>query len=113
MVGEEKRLTKDFLKKLLRKDFKQYYSTPYLNDCIYLHYKGFDRIENLEEFTGLKVIYLEGNGLNTIEGTLCCVMGVRFGCTGEFEMSVLAGEPHQEDREPALLEGVGQPQLDG
>lgn len=30
--------------------------------------KGFDRIENLDEFTGLKVIYLEGNGFSKIEG---------------------------------------------
>ena len=71
---DEKRLTKDFLKKLLRKDFKLYYSTPYLNDCIYLHYKGFDRIENLEEFTGLKVIYLEGNGLAQIEGRMLSII---------------------------------------
>jgi dynein assembly factor 1 len=47
-----------------------YYTTPSLNDCLYLHYKGFDRIENLEEFTGLKVIYLEGNGLGKIEGLI-------------------------------------------
>jgi dynein assembly factor 1 len=73
-MAEEKRLTKDFLKKLLRKDFKLYYTTPYLNDCLYLHYKGFDRLENLEEFTGLKVIYLEGNGLNKIEGNLIEVL---------------------------------------
>jgi hypothetical protein len=53
---EEKRLTKEFLKKLLKSDFKFYYSTPYLNDCLYLHYKGFSKIENLEEFTGLKVV---------------------------------------------------------
>jgi dynein assembly factor 1, axonemal len=52
---EEKRITKEFLKKLLKSDFKFYYTTPYLNDCLYLHYKGFNKIENLEEFTGLKV----------------------------------------------------------
>lgn len=46
----------------------QLYSTPELNDKIYLHYKGFKRIENLDEYTGLKVIYLEGNGLSKIEG---------------------------------------------
>lgn len=64
----DRKLTKEYLKKLLRKEFRQYYSTPYLNDCLYLHYKGFDKLENLEEFTGLKVIYLEGNGLEMIEG---------------------------------------------
>jgi len=65
---DKKRITKDFLKKLLRTEFKHYYTTPSLNDILYLHYKGFERIENLEEFTGLKVLYLEGNGLDKIEG---------------------------------------------
>lgn len=82
MTTENKRLSKEFIKKLLKSDFKLYYSTPYLNDQLYLHYKGFmilkkikesfslgfDKIENLEEFTGLKVIYLEGNGFSKIEG---------------------------------------------
>lgn len=67
---DERKLTKEFLKMLLRRDFKIYYSTPELNDCLYLHYKGFNEIENLEEFTGLKVIYLEGNGLSMITGIL-------------------------------------------
>jgi len=65
---DKKRITKDFLKKLLRTEYKHYYTTPSLNDILYLHYKGFERIENLEEFTGLKVLYMEGNGLNQIEG---------------------------------------------
>ena len=65
---DKKRITKDFLKKFLKADFKHYYTTPSLNDILYLHYKGFDRIENLEEFTGLKVIYLEGNGFGKMEG---------------------------------------------
>lgn len=65
---EDRKLTKEYLKKLLRKEFKLYYTTPELNDCLYLHYKGFEKIENLEEFTGLKVIYLEGNGLEYISG---------------------------------------------
>lgn len=64
----KKILTKEYLKKLLRSDLRLYYSTPYLNDIIYLHYKGFDKIENLEEMTGLKAIYMEGNGLHKIEG---------------------------------------------
>lgn len=65
---EDRKLSKEFLKKLLKSDNRFYYSTPYLNDCLYLHYKGFSKIENLEEFTGLKVLYLEGNGLGGIDG---------------------------------------------
>ena len=60
---EKPRLTKQWLKKFLRKDPKLYYGTPYLNDILYLHYKGFCKIENMEEFTGLKCIYIEGNGI--------------------------------------------------
>jgi len=44
------------------------YSTAELNDKLYVHYKGFKKIEGLDEFKGLKVIYLEGNGFTTIEG---------------------------------------------
>jgi len=66
-MSEEFGLTKEWLKKFLRKEHKLYYSTPELNDCLYLHYKGFRKIENLEEFTGLKVLYMEGNALSTIE----------------------------------------------
>ncbi len=59
-------MTKPGLKKLCRE--LKLYNTPELNDKLYLHYKGFVRIENLDEFTGLKVIYLEGNGFTKIEG---------------------------------------------
>ena len=43
-----------------------YYSVPDLNDSLYLHYKGFRKIENLDDFTGLKALYLEGNALDEI-----------------------------------------------
>jgi dynein assembly factor 1 len=66
-LKSRKRITKDFLKKLLRSDIKLYYCTPELNDILYLHFKGFDAIENLEEFSELKVLYLEGNCIAKIE----------------------------------------------
>ena len=60
----------EMTKKLLRDlcEQKKLYRTPHLNDKLYLHYKGWSKIQNLEEYTGLRVIWLEGNGLDKIEG---------------------------------------------
>lgn len=62
----KKLMTQQFLKNLLRSDTRLYYNTPALNDILYLHYKGLHDIENLAPFTGLKCLYLEGNGRDLI-----------------------------------------------
>jgi dynein assembly factor 1 len=43
------------------------YETPELNDNLYLHFKGFRKIENLEPYVNLKALFLDSNGLSVIE----------------------------------------------
>ncbi|ORX87981.1 hypothetical protein BCR32DRAFT_263849 [Anaeromyces robustus] len=58
-------MTEKYIKQLCRE--QKLYVTPELNDKIYLHYKGFSKIENLTNYTGLKSLWLEGNGIDKIE----------------------------------------------
>ena len=44
------------------------YSTPYLNDSLFLSFRGYRRIESLEAYTGLKALYGESNGFTRLEG---------------------------------------------
>lgn len=62
------RLTNKYLREMIKKEPKKYYRTAYLNDKLYLHYKGFRYIRNLEQFTDLKCLYIEGNGLRSLKG---------------------------------------------
>lgn len=60
------KMSKPYLRKLCM-EMKQY-GTPELNDQLYLHFKGFSKIENLDEYVGLRCLWLEGNGIRRLEG---------------------------------------------
>ncbi|KAL1495266.1 hypothetical protein AB1Y20_017126 [Prymnesium parvum] len=66
LCSREKRITPRVLRQLVKE--QQLYSTSSLNDKLYLHYRGFARIEGLDEWTGLRALWLEGNGFGEIEG---------------------------------------------
>ncbi|TPX43697.1 hypothetical protein SeMB42_g03245 [Synchytrium endobioticum] len=58
-------MTLPYLKQLCKE--QKLYQTPELNDKIYLHFKGFNKIDHLDAYTGLKSLWLEGNGIAKIE----------------------------------------------
>ena len=55
-------------KKELRRSALEHggYSSPALNDQLYLHYKGYCKIENLDDYVNLKALWLDSNGLQKI-----------------------------------------------
>jgi len=59
------KMTKKFIQQTCKEN--KLYQTPHLNDILYLHYKGFAKLEGLEEYTGLKCVFLEVNGIQRIE----------------------------------------------
>lgn len=65
-ISKFPKMTKEYLLKHCREN--RLYSTPELNDVLYLHFKGFGEIQNLEAYTGLKCLWLENNGLLKISG---------------------------------------------
>jgi hypothetical protein len=63
-----RRCTRKWILELFKKEWKMYYRTFELNEKLYFHYKGFEKIENMELFPDLKCLYWEGNGSTTISG---------------------------------------------
>mmetsp|Transcript_38234 Transcript_38234/g.114221 ORF Transcript_38234/g.114221 Transcript_38234/m.114221 type:complete len:303 (+) Transcript_38234:60-968(+) len=64
--GATRRITPEELKRLCKE--QRLFSTASLNEKLYLHYRGYSRIEGLGAWTGLRALWLEGNGFGAIEG---------------------------------------------
>jgi len=63
-------MTKKYIKKqCLKHDL---YSTPELNTILYLHYQGFEKIENLDEYTEIKCLFIQNNAISIIENLDKC-----------------------------------------
>ena len=60
----------EMTKAALREICKEHklYRTPSLNDKLYCNFKGFRAIGCLEEYKGLKALFLEGNAFESMEG---------------------------------------------
>jgi dynein assembly factor 1 len=71
-IGSGGEMTKQKIHEILASDRRMYYRTEDLNDKLYIHYKGWSKLQNLEGFTGLKVLYGECNAFSTISGLETC-----------------------------------------
>jgi len=58
-------LTEEYILKAC--EFEGFYTIPKYNNTLYLHFKGFMKIENLDNFVNVKVLYLESNNICKIE----------------------------------------------
>ena len=58
-------ITKKYVKQLCEEN--ELYITPHLNDKLYLHFKGFCAIDNIEEYVNLKALFLDNNCIRKIE----------------------------------------------
>jgi dynein assembly factor 1 len=65
-------MTEKELRKVVDSDRRMYYRTLDLNDKLYIHYKGWKEIKNLDEWTGLKTLYAECNAFSEICGLQNC-----------------------------------------
>uniref|UniRef100_A0A7N4YH66 Dynein axonemal assembly factor 1 homolog n=1 Tax=Anopheles gambiae TaxID=7165 RepID=A0A7N4YH66_ANOGA len=61
-----KKMTKKTIQASCRKN--KLYLTPHLNDVLYLHYSGYNAIDGLDEYVGLKCLWLECNAISNISG---------------------------------------------
>ena len=59
-------MTEDKLREICKRH--DLYLTPAANDKLYANNYGFRKIGGLEKYTGLKCLFLEGNGLDSLAG---------------------------------------------
>jgi len=65
-------MSQEELKKIIDGDRRMYYRTAELNDKLYIHYKGWKQLKNLDAWTGLRALYAECNAFDRIEGLTNC-----------------------------------------
>ena len=62
-------MTKEAIRLCIKR--KELCDDPELNERLYLHHKGFVEIRNLDGFTQLTELFLEGNALKSIDRLNC------------------------------------------
>lgn len=59
-------LTEKYIRELCEEN--EQYSTPKLNTVLYLHFKGFNKIQALDKYVNVACLFLESNGIHQIDG---------------------------------------------